>query len=132
MWRTPISIVAFAHAHTLSVAHGEQEQVKVVLLSYLDRNKLVKVPEDKSESDVEYLKREFRKEFACENQVSIFVVLQRFDQEWGEYIDLDKDDIVENKMKLKVVIHPLLTTPATSTTASVTECEAYTYILYII
>ena len=30
--------------------------MKVVLLSYLDRNKLVKVPEDKSESDVEYLK----------------------------------------------------------------------------
>ena len=105
--------------------------MKVVLLSYLDRNKLVKVPEDKSESDVEYLKREFRKEFACENQVSIFIVLQRFDQEWGEYIDLDKDDIVENKMKLKVVIHPLLNTPATSTTPSVTKCEEV-YIYYIL
>ena len=121
-----------AFAHALSVAHGEKlVKMKVVLLSYLDRNKLVKVPEDKSESDVEYLKIEFRKEFACENHVSIFIVLQRFDQEWGEYIDLDKDDIVENKMKLKVVIHPLLTTPATSTTPSVTECEeVYIYIIY--
>lgn len=42
----------------------EMAQEKVVLLSYLDRNRLVKIPEEKEGSDLSFLEKDFRKEFS--------------------------------------------------------------------
>ena len=62
---------------------------KVVLLSHLECNKLVKIPAEKEDSDVVYLRKEFAKEFQLEDQVSI--TIKRLDAEWKEFIDLADD-----------------------------------------
>lgn len=77
--------------------------MKSVLVSFLERNKVIKCPADSEEGDVSFLKREFRKQFSFEKHVAIDVTFQRFDSEWEEYVDLD-DETVSNKEKLKVVI----------------------------
>ena len=41
------------------------------------------------------------------------MTFQHFDSEWREYIDLEADSSVCHKDKLKVIVTPLLVTPAT-------------------
>ena len=57
--------------------------------------------------------KEFRKEFKFHSNVSLNVTFQRFDSDWGEYVDLDEDCTLVHKDKLKAVVSPLLTTPST-------------------
>ena len=85
--------------------------MKSILVSYLDHNKVVDVPMLKEESDVTFIKKEFRKQLSFGNQVSVEVTLQWFDQDWDEYVDLNSDDEVATREKLKVVVTSKLHTP---------------------
>ena len=81
-------------------------KMKCVLLTHLDHNKVVKIPEEKDETDIAYLKSQFRRLFSYENHVVIDLTFQRYDPDWETYIDLDDDEVVENKEKLKVIVTP--------------------------
>lgn len=85
--------------------------MKSILVSYFDRNKVVDVPMLKEESNVTFIKKEFRKQFSFGNQVSVEVTLQRFYKDWDEYVDLNSDDEVAKREKLKVVVTSKLHTP---------------------
>lgn len=93
--------------------------MKSVLVSYLERNKIIKLPQDCEDGDVGYLKKEFQKHFSFGNQVSIDLTLQRYDDDWKEFIDLDAGDTVANKDKLKVVVSSHLHTPSPANTEKV-------------
>ncbi len=102
---------------------------KTVLLSYLDRNKKVIIIKEsesvQSESDFQYLRRKVLElfNFKTEGNVKLDIIFQEFDEEFGEFIDIEQqeecDDLIKDKQKLKVVVTPSLTTPTQS--VSVTE-----------
>ena len=50
----------------------------MMLVSYMERNKVIKVPLDCEEGDIVYLKKEFMKQFSFASQVSIDVAFQRY------------------------------------------------------
>ena len=87
---------------------------KTVLLSHSERNKIVKIPQDKEISDIKYLENEFHKFFSYQGNVSITVSFLKFNLDWDDYIELDHDELVNDKDKLKVVVTPHLVTPAPS------------------
>lgn len=97
-----------------------------VLISYLERNKVFTIPASNKMPDVSYLEKEFRKEFKFQGNVSIAITLQRYDEMWEEYIDVDESCKLQNKEKLKAVVIPALsdsfTTPAASSTKSDVSC----------
>lgn len=102
--------------------------MKSVLVSFLERNKVIKCPADSEEGDVSFLKREFRKQFSFEKHVAIDVTFQRFDSEWEEYVDLD-DETVSNKEKLKVVVtSKLAATDMVCTEQPAKKCPFFTSI----
>ena len=70
---------------------------KTVLLSHSERNKIVKIPQDKEISDIEYLENEFRKFFSYEGNVSIMVSFHKFNLDWDDYIELDRDELVNDR-----------------------------------
>ena len=81
--------------------------MRQVLLKYLDHNKVVKIPDDKKESDISYLSNHFRKLVA--------ITFQRFHSDWGVFLDLeDSDETVDDRETLKVIVTTILTTPSTS------------------
>ena len=77
---------------------------KTVLVSYLERNKVIRIPESKKENDIDYLAKEFKKAFAFGRNVNILLTFQKFDQDWNEYIDLDDDSVLCNKDNIKAVV----------------------------
>ena len=87
---------------------------KSVLVSFMERKKIVKIDVEKQMSDVEFLSQEFRKEFCFESNVNVVVTFQRFDPEWGEYVDLEPDSVLNHKDKLLAVVTPILVTPSAS------------------
>ena len=103
----------------------------MALVSYLERNKKISIPEHKSEGDVEYLRREFLKNFYSEKNVKPHITFQHFDPEWEEYVDLDEDAVVPHKKKLKAIVtrppvsYHLLSdsTPTTSGSVIVVDSE---------
>uniref|UniRef100_A0A1X7UQ92 Uncharacterized protein n=1 Tax=Amphimedon queenslandica TaxID=400682 RepID=A0A1X7UQ92_AMPQE len=95
---------------------------KIVLLSYLDWNKEVKVPELKKENDIAFLEMEFRCHFNYQENVHLGVTFQRYNDTWTEYVDLDCDAKVSSMEKLKVIVSPVIKTPTnTSINPSVIE-----------
>lgn len=80
---------------------------KMVLVSYLDRNKVISIPADIEEGSVKYVIQELKKSFNLENSGNMVVVLQRYDPLWEMNIDLEEDDLLANKDKLKVVMIPV-------------------------
>ena len=78
---------------------------KRVLLSYLERNKIVDIPERKEENDVQYMKNEFLNIFNLIDDVTVDdVFFQKFDEEWDAFIDLEDDDELNDKDKVKAVV----------------------------
>ena len=75
---------------------------KQVLLTYKDSNKVVSIPVEKSGSDFEYLTTEFVQLFKLGSFAHLDVTFQTFHKDWGEYVDLEQDDDVCDKDKLKV------------------------------
>lgn len=95
---------------------------RVVLVSYMERNKVLKIPNSRSKSDYECLTEEFRKEFKYDSNVSLSITFQRFDKDWEEYVDLDESCTFVNKEKLRAVVSPMLklqSSPSQSGTESV-------------
>jgi len=62
----------------------EQTKTKSILVTYLERNKVLKIPESNKTGNVEFMEKEFRKEFKFHSNVSLNVIFQRFDSDWGE------------------------------------------------
>ena len=94
---------------------GRTRVMRQVLLKYLDHNKIVKIPDDKQGTDIAYLTNQFRKLFAYENHVVVNVTFQRFHPDWGVFLDVDESDqSVNDREQLKVIVTPVLTTPAAS------------------
>ena len=79
-----------------------------VLVSYLERNKKITIPEYIGDRDIKYLKREFRANFDYGKNMRLEITFQCHDPEWKEFIDLDEDGEVYHKDKLKAVVSPLL------------------------
>ena len=77
---------------------------KSVLVSYLNRNKVVEIPVTHEGSEVEYLKKVFVTMFAIEGILHNEVVLQKYDEYWEEFIDLEDDCTLSHKDKLKAVL----------------------------
>ena len=93
--------------------------LKNILLSYLERNIFVKVPQNLQSSEIQYLEKEFRKLFHFGTNVHMTVIFQRYDTDWNEYIDLDEEAVLNEKDKLKVIVTPTITTPSPSSAATV-------------
>ena len=94
---------------------------KEVLVSYLERNKVVSIPVSESADELSYLKKEFNNIFSFGSNVNLLVTFQKFDKDWGEYIDLETPAVLSDKDKLKAVVTPLLvdSTPVQSSLSSV-------------
>lgn len=91
----------------------EEPKTKSVLVTYLERNKVLKIADSNDSSDVKRLEEEFRKEFKFDSNVRLIITFQRYDRDWEEFVDLDDECTLLNKDKLKAVVTPLLATPTT-------------------
>ena len=93
---------------------------KSVLISYLERNKKVTIPSSKppSMTDVAYLESVFKPLFSFESNVRLCITFQRYDSDWDEFVDLEVDDSVDDKDKLKAIVSPLLGQQASSVSVS--------------
>ena len=91
---------------------------KIVLVQYLSSNKKIRIPRFKDVTDLEYIDREFRRVFnpgaVKGSSVSLVISFQRYDTDWQEYVDIEKDDEVSHKEKLRAVVLPHLQTPTES------------------
>ena len=78
---------------------------KTVLVSYLEKKKRITIPSENSESDLDYLKREFLTQFKFEPNVKLDITLQKFYADWpNDYVDLEDTDEIEDRDKLKAVV----------------------------
>lgn len=76
---------------------------KSVLVSYSERRVVFKIPNEQIGGDVKFLVEEFRRKFNL--LANVQVTFQRFDDvEWGELIDLEESDFLDDKDKLTAVI----------------------------
>jgi hypothetical protein len=78
-----------------------------VLVSYLERKKVFTLSTSVP-NQLELLKDRFRKEFKFEHNVNLDISFQRYDPEWDDHVDLDKDSVLQEKEKLKAVVTPIL------------------------
>ena len=85
---------------------------RIVPVSYLERKKKFSLPTVKDLSDVEYLKREFLTAFAFkqERAVNLSVSFQSFDKEFNDFVEVEEDDDIPDKTKLKAVVMRCLET----------------------
>lgn len=83
---------------------------KSVLVSYIDRNKVIRIPHGKPSGldDLQFFESEFKTLFFFQKNIRLCVTFQRYDKDWEEYVDLEPTDIIENKDKLGAVVSPLL------------------------
>ena len=80
---------------------------KLVLVPYLERKKKIIIPKKSTKEEHDYLTKQFLHTFDLELNVKPQqVTFQRFDPEWDEYIDLEADEDLQNRDKLKVVVTP--------------------------
>ena len=93
------------------MARANMAYERRVLLCHRERNKVVVVPVDKTESDLSYLRKEFMKAFNYANNISIDVTFQKYDPDREHYVDLSNDCILGAKEKLKAVVTPRTVTP---------------------
>lgn len=75
--------------------------MKVVLVSYLERNKVFKIPEGE-EDELSYLKTQFFEVFGVDNG-AVSVSFQYYSLEWEEYVEVEPFDAIENKARYKAV-----------------------------
>jgi len=96
--------------------------MKQVLVSYGERKKVVKIPLDKPESDLDCITKACHKDFGITESNMTF---QRFDPTWDEYVDLEEDSEVHDKDKLKLVVMSLSTMPLDTPPLSEFEVSIY-------
>ncbi len=73
----------------LSESTMVKAEAKSVLVSHLQRNKVLKVPATNERGDLKFLEEVFRKEFQFDSNVSLVITFQHFDRDWEQYVDLD-------------------------------------------
>ena len=93
---------------------------KSVLISYLERNKKVEIPSSKPScmTDIAYLESIFKSLFSFESNVNLCITFQRYDRDWDEFVDLETNDLVNDKDKLKAIVSPILGQPTSSVSVS--------------
>ncbi len=89
----------------LAVTEAAVMEGKSVLVSFQERNKVLKLFED---GDLKVLEKEFRKAFKLDSEASL-VTFQRYDTDWGEYVDLDDECTLQHKDKVKAVVSSVVT-----------------------
>ena len=82
---------------------------KSVLVSYGERNKVVSIPQSTGKSDLEFLSKEFKTVFSFGDNVNLLLTFQKFDSEWGEYLDLENNSTLFHKDKVNAIVTPILT-----------------------
>ena len=95
-------------------------------VSHLERNKIIHIPDDCDESDLDYLKKQCRSLFSFGKNISLQIVFQRYDLDWESYIDLDEDSIIEHKEKFRLIVTPTLNDSIISAPSSVTDDDLST------
>lgn len=88
-----------------------------VLVSFMDRKKVLKIGPNTQISDISFLTKQFRKEFSYEGNVNVAITFQRYDPGWDEMVDLDPDSRINDKDKLTAVVTPILVTPPVNSPA---------------
>ena len=79
-----------------------------MLLSYLEQNKFT-LPVDKEISDVEFLRKEFLKAFACNERSVNLILFEIFEKDpWNDFVEIEEDATILDKSKLKAVVTPIL------------------------
>ena len=68
---------------------------RAILITYLDRKKLLKFPDGEG---LDFLAQEFKKVFSI--NVNLKVHFQRFNSEFDEYVELEEEDVLHHKDKL--------------------------------
>ena len=81
---------------------------KSVLVSYLERNKVISLEETPPDGDIPSLKKEFIRQFKFEPNARLDITFHRFNPDWNEFVELDEDARVENKERLKAIVTPIL------------------------
>ena len=82
---------------------------KLVLVSYNNSNKVVKLPDIETKAELSYLVKECKKMFKFGANVNLNVTFQRYDPDWDAYVDIDEDFVLQKKDKLNMIVLPLLT-----------------------
>ena len=77
---------------------------KTVLVSFKERNKVLRISTSTVEKEFACLKEQFCRAFNEILSEGQFVTFQRFDSAWDSFVDLEDGDAVEDRVKLKVVI----------------------------
>ena len=90
--------------------------VRTVLVCYLEHKKVIRLPPQSAVQDLTYLSNEFLKAFSFDSNVNLKVTFQRYNEDWGEDVDLDESDEIFDKDKLKVIVTPLLSDHVTNPT----------------
>lgn len=80
--------------------------MKTVLLCYSERNKVVRIPNKELEENGElaYLEMKFYEAFDVKSDPKQKVSFHLYSDEWKEYVELDKDDTIVDKARLKVLV----------------------------
>ena len=73
-----------------------------------ERNKVVLIPDETNEPDIEYLKKKCMILFSFGTNVNITITFHKFDTDWDCFVDLDDDYVAQHKDKLKIVVTPCL------------------------
>ena len=97
----------YVHPHSMEVIVSSQPprakmSKKTVFISYLAHNVVFKIAVDNPEGDVAILRAKFLLKFTDQ----INVTFQRYDAEWGCDEDLNDDDEVYDKDRLKAIVSP--------------------------
>ena len=93
------------------------------VVAYLERKKTINIEEKPVESEYQYLRKEAVKIFSIDESIKPHqLIFQRFDPEWGEYIDVDDGDDFGHKDKLKLIVIGL-SDDVPSATSSHQSCE---------
>ena len=78
-----------------------------VLVTYLDRNQVFSLSEKSTKGYLQDLKSQVSSYFKIED--NRIIIIQRFDSEWDSFIDLDDDNHLHDRDKLKVVLAMMTT-----------------------
>ena len=81
--------------------------LRKVLVSYLELNKLITIPEATEDGDVKYVTKESRRIFDLDGCENVMIAVQKYDKEWEAFVDLEDGDAILNKDKLKLVMIPI-------------------------
>ena len=78
---------------------------KTVLVSFKERNKVLRVNCATAKEEISLLKKQFCRAFNEPASQGKLITFQRFDEAWGCFVDLDEHaDTIEDKDKLNVVV----------------------------